>query len=250
MSSLENKLQRLLTDEVSVEFRMFCLLLQAYSDTNVWSYDCNFYLKDNEIYWDRLFFYGGGQSVEMEGLVKYYFSDVIRQYINVDELLKHIDSIHYDDLINTGWLYFTIYPKSNKLTIDMAYDYFDYKERHYEENISDIVRSYANQDKEEVKNQLKKWEEEGAKFEVSYEGSNWNEYINDECVSNVGISRTPRLIEDLGELMINIYEKGYHLEGDGGSGILIIDFKEGTIFMEHTEYGKSSYEVELAELTF
>jgi hypothetical protein len=29
-----------------------------------------------------------------------------------------------------------------------------------------------------------------------------------------------------------------------------VDFKEGTILMEHTENKKSSYEVELAELKF
>jgi hypothetical protein len=50
--------------------------------------------------------------------------------------------------------------------------------------------------------------------------------------------------------MINTFEKGYHLEGDGGSGWITVDFKEGTILMEHTEYYKSSYEVELAELNF
>ena len=50
--------------------------------------------------------------------------------------------------------------------------------------------------------------------------------------------------------MINLYEKGYHLEDNGGGGLITVDFKEGTILMEHTEYSKSSHEVELAELNF
>ena len=50
--------------------------------------------------------------------------------------------------------------------------------------------------------------------------------------------------------MINAFEKGYHLEGDGGSGWITVDFQNGFILMEHTEYNKSSYEVELAELNF
>ena len=132
----------------------------------------------------------------------------------------------------------------------MAYDYYDNQERDYIEYISDIVDTYSKQDKEEVKEQLKRWKEQGAIFNVKYEGSNWNEYIDDSCTSNIGITVTPNLIEDLGYLMINIYEKGYHIEDSGGSGLITVDFKEGTIYMEHNEYGKSSHEVELAELNF
>ncbi len=50
--------------------------------------------------------------------------------------------------------------------------------------------------------------------------------------------------------MIQMYERGYYLEGDGGSGWITVDFKNGFILMEHTENKKSSYEVELAELNF
>jgi len=69
-------------------------------------------------------------------------------------------------------------------------------------------------------------------------------------LSNVGISKTPKFIEELGDIIIQMYESGYHLEGDGGSGWITVDFKNGFITMEHTENKKSSYEVELAELNF
>jgi len=97
---------------------------------------------------------------------------------------------------------------------------------------------------------MEMWKEQGAIFKVSYKGSNWNEYFDGDCLSNVGISKTPRLIEELAYIMIQTYESGYHLEGDGGSGWITVNFKEGTILMEHTENKKSSYEVELAELNF
>ena len=249
MSSLESTLQKQFTDKVKKEFRKFCLLLQAYSDSNSWTYECDFVLTD-DIFWDSLTFYGGGQGVDMEGLVESFFEYVIKSDINTDELWDHIDSMHYDDVTETGWLYFTLYPDRNKLVIDMSYDYYNNQERNYEEYISDVVDVYSKKDKEDVQEQLKRWKEQGAIFKVSYAGSDWNEYIDDECTSNIGITVTPSIIEDLGDLMINIYEKGYHLEDSGGRGLITVDFKQGTILMEHTEYGKSSYEVELAELNF
>jgi hypothetical protein len=249
MSSLEERLQKQFTDKVKMEFRKFCLLLQAYSDSNSWVYECDFILTD-EINWDRLTFYGGGQSVDMEGLVKSFFEYVIKADINTDELWDHIDSMYYDNVTETGWLYFELYPNFNKMKILMDYDYYDNQERNYEEYISDVVDTYAKQDEKEVQDQLERWEEQGAIFKVSYEGSNWNDYIDDSCTSNIGITKTPQIIEHLGDLMINAYEKGYHLEESGGSGWITVDFKEGTILMEHTEYNKSSYEVELAELKF
>ncbi len=51
MSSLENILQKDFTDKVRAEFRKYCLLLQAYSDTNSWVYECDFYLTD-AIFWE------------------------------------------------------------------------------------------------------------------------------------------------------------------------------------------------------
>ena len=249
MSSLQEILQKQFTDKVKMEFRKFCLLLQAYSDSNSWVYECDFILTD-EINWDRLTFYGGGQSVDMEGLVKSFFEYVIKADINTDELWDHIDSMYYDNVTETGWLYFELYPNFNKMKILMDYDYYDNQERNYEEYISDVVDTYAKQDEKEVQDQLERWEEQGAIFKVSYEGSNWNDYIDDSCTSNIGITKTPQIIEHLGDLMINAYEKGYHLEESGGSGWITLDFKEGTILMEHTEYNKSSHEVELAELNF
>ena len=247
MSSLESILQKQFTDKVKVEFRKFCLLLQAYSDSDSWVYECDFILTD-DIFWDDLTFYGGGQSVDMEGLVKYFFEYVIKSDINTDELWDYVDGMH--DVTETGWLYFTLYPERNKLVIDMSYDYYDNQERDYEEYISYVVDAYSKQDKKEVKEQLKRWKEQGAIFNVKYEGSNFNEYIDDSCTSNIGITVTPSIIEDLGDIMINLHEKGYHFEDSGGSGWITVDFKEGTILMEHTEYNKSSYEVELAEINF
>jgi len=183
-------------------------------------------------------------------LVKSFFEYVIKSDINTDELWGHIDEMHEDNLTETGWLHFTIFPTQNKLQIEMEYDYYDNMGTTYEEYISDVVDNYAKQDEKEVQDQLERWEEQGAIFKVSYEGSNWNEYIDGDCLSNVGISKTPNLIEELAYIMIQTYEKGYHLEESGGSGWIIVDFKEGTILMEHTEYNKSSYEVELAELNF
>ena len=249
MSSLQEKLQKQFTDKVKMEFRKFCLLLQAYSDSNSWVYECDFVLTD-DIFWDRLTFYGGGQGVDMEGLVKSFFEYVIKADINTDELWDHIDSMYYDDVTETGWLSFEIYPNINKMKILMAYDYYYNQERDYKEYISYVVDAYAKQDKEEVKEQLKRWKEQGAIFKVKYEGSDFNEYIYDSCTSNIGITVTPSIIEDLGDLMINLYEKGYHFEDSGGSGWITVDFKEGNILMEHTEYNRSSHEVELAELNF
>ena len=249
MSSLENILQKDFTDKVRAEFRKYCLLLQAYSDTNSWVYECDFYLTD-AIFWDKLVFYGGGQGVNMEGLVKNYFEYIIKHYITTDLLWDYIDEIHADDLTETGWLYFTLYPERNKLVIDMAYDFYDNEERNYEENISDIIEIYSKENNGNVPHQFEIWKEEGAIFKVSYEGSNWNDYVNDDCLSNVGISKTPKIIEDLGYIMIQTFERGYYLEGDGGSGWITVNFKDGFILMEHTENKKSSYEVELAELNF
>ena len=144
MSSLQEKLQKQFTDKVKMEFRKFCLLLQAYSDSNSWVYECDFVLTD-DIFWDRLTFYGGGQSVDMEGLVKYFFEYVIKADINTDELWDYVDGMHYDDVTETGWLYFTLYPERNKLVIEMAYDFYDSEDRDYEEKISDIIEIYSKE---------------------------------------------------------------------------------------------------------
>jgi hypothetical protein len=42
MSSLQEKLQKELTPELKREFRKYCLLLQGYSDSNSWVYECDF----------------------------------------------------------------------------------------------------------------------------------------------------------------------------------------------------------------
>ena len=78
----------------------------------------------------------------------------------------------------------------------------------------------------------------------------WNAYIDDSCGSNVGITKTPEIIEHLSEIMIETYESGYHLQDNGGEGTITIDFSLGTMSMEHIEYSKSSMDVELATLIF
>jgi len=249
MDSLENDLQKKLTPELKIEFRKFCLLLQAYSDANLFTYQCDFYL-DDDIYWNELSFYGGGQEIQMTKPIKWFFEKVIKPNINTDTLSDYIDNTHFYNLTNTGWLHFTIFPKQNKLQIEMVYDYFDNLGTTHEENISDIVELYSKGNDDNTQTQLLKWEKQGAIFTVEYEGSNWNEYIDDTCVSNIGVTETPKLIEDLSDVMINTFEKGYYLEDEGGKGEIKFNFKEDNVLMEHTQYNKSSTEVELAELNF
>ena len=249
MSSLESTLQKQFTDKVKAEFRKFCLLLQAYSDSDSWVYECDFILTD-DIFWDDLTFYGGGQSVDMEGLVKYFFEYVIKADINTDELWDYVDGTH--DATETGWLYFVLDPKFNKMKILMDYDYYDNQDRDYQEHISDVIEIYSKKNQGNQPYQFEMWEEEGAIFKFSYEGSDFNYYIDNDCTSNVGIIRTPVFLEKLADIMIQTYEKDFEMDDDGGggSGWITVNFKEGIITMEHTEYNKSTYEVELAELNF
>ena len=249
MNSLESALQKELTPELRKELRKLCLLLQAYSDTNSWVYECDFNITDT-IFWGKPTFYGGGQGVDMEGLIKSYFEKVIKHYIDTDELWDHIKEQHIESLTETGWLHFTIFPTQNKLRIEMVYDHFDNLGTTHEENISDMVELYSKGDDDNTQIQLLKWEKQGAIFTVKYEGSNWNEYIDGTCVSNIGITKTPQLIEDLSDVMINTFEKGYYVENEGGEGEIRFNFKEDNVLMEHTQFDNSSTEVELAELNF
>lgn len=247
MDSLESTLQKELTPEIKKEFRRFCLLLQAYSDDN-FTYECDFTLTDT-IYWNELTFYGGKQGIEMEGLVKNYFEKIIKHYITTDLLWEHIERFP-ETLVETGWLYFTIFPTQNKLQIEMEYDYYDNKRTRYEESIADMVELYSKGDDDNTQIQLLKWEKQGAIFTVKYEGSNWNRYVYESCVSNIGITKTPELIERLSDLMIETNEKDFYFEGSGGDGEIKFDFKTDTVLMYHTQYNTSSTEVELAELNF
>lgn len=249
MSSLEIDLQKGLTPEIKKEFRKQCLLLNGYSDLNSWIYECDFTL-DGEVYWSHLAFYGDRREVPMFKGVRSYFESEIKPRITQEELWEHIDPEHYDYITGTGWLYFEIYPMQNKLKIEMSYDYSDNEVREYEEKISDIIDVYKRNNDENTQIQLLKWEKQGAIFEVRYEGSEWNAYIDDSCGSNVGITKTPEIIEHLSEIMIETYESGYHLQDNGGEGTITIDFSLGTMSMEHIEYSKSSMEVELATLIF
>lgn len=245
--NLQEILEKDLSDKLKNQFRKFCLLLQAYSDTNGWVYECDFILTD-DIFWDGLTFYGGGQSVDMDDIIKSYFEYVIKRYITTDLLWEYVNVEH--DVTETGWLYFNLYPKLNKMVIEMSYDYYDNQDRDYQEYLSDVIEIYTKKNKGNQPYQFEIWEEEGAIFKFSYEGSDFNYYIDNDCTSNVGITRTPVFLEMLGDIMIQTYEKDFQMEDEGGSGWITVNFKEGIITMEHTEYNKSSYDVELAELHF
>ena len=248
MTSLERELQKELTPELKREFRKYCLLLQGYSDSNSWTYECDFRLTD-DIFWNDFVFYSTGQGVEMLPPIEEYFKKVIKYYIDTDELWEHIER-DPETLVETGWLHFIIFPTQNKLQIEMEYDYYDNMGTTHEENISDMVELYSKGDDNNTQIQLLKWEKQEAIFTVKYEGSNWNQYIYDSCTSNIGITRIPSLIEHLSEIMIGTNEKDYYLEGNGGDGEIKFDFKTDTVLMEHTQYNTSSTEVELAELNF
>jgi hypothetical protein len=248
MVSLQEKLQKELTPELKREFRKYCLLLQGYSDSNSWVYECDFRLTDN-IYWNDFVFYSTKQGVEMLPPIEEYFKKVIKYYIDTDELWEHIER-EPETLVETGWLHFTIFPTQNKLQIEMEYDYYDNMGTTHEESIANMIELYSKGDEDNTQIQLLKWEKQGAIFTVKYEGSEWGDYIDDSCSSNIGITKTPEIIEHLSEMMIEEYEEGYHLENDGGSGEIKFDFKTDTVLMEHTQYNTSSTEVELAELNF
>lgn len=248
MTSLERELQKLLTPELKREFRKYCILLQGYSDSNSWTYECDFRLTD-DIFWNDFVFYSTGQSVEMLPPIEEYFKKVIKYYIDTDELWEHIER-DPETLVETGWLHFTIFPTQNKLQIEMEYDYYDNMGTTHEESIADMVELYSKGDDDNTQIQLLKWEKQEAIFTVKYEGSDWNRYVYESCVSNIGITKTPELIEDLSDLMIETNEKDFYFEGSGGDGEIKFDFKTDTVLMEHTLYNTSSTEVELAELNF
>lgn len=252
MTSLERVLQKELTPELKKEFRKYCLLLQGYSDNNNWTYECDFSLTDN-IYWNDLVFYtAASHGVEMLKYIKEFFEKVVKYYIDIDELWEHIER-YPETLIETGWLHFTIFPTQNKLQIEMTYDYFDNVVTTHEDNISDMVGFISKGDDDNTKIQLSSWKKQGGIFIVKYGGSNLSGYIDDTCISNIGITKTPELIEHLSDLMIETYENSYYLEEEvyeGGEGEIKFDFKTDTVLIEHTQYKTASTEVELAKLNF
>ena len=249
MDSLEDILQSKLTDELKREFRKFCLLLQALSDDNTWVYECDFYLSDS-IFWGTPAFYGGGSEELMPEPIKNFFQKIIQKYITVDDLRGYIDEEYEDRLTETGWLYFTLYPKMNKLNIELHYDYGVDDYTPYEDEISTIVELYSRGNEDDVKKQLNEWKQNNAKFEVYYQGSNFNSYVDDTCKSNIGVTKIPDVIEDLSEILINIYERGYHLERDGGEGTINFDFGKNYLLMEHRQYETRHQEVDLGTLNF
>jgi hypothetical protein len=249
MVSLEDILQSKLTDELKREFRKFCLLLQALSDDNSWVYECDFYLTDS-IYWGTPAFYGGGSEELMSEPIKNYFQKIIQKYITVDNLWGYIDEKYENRLTETGWLYFTLFPKVNKLNIELTYNYQSDNINSYEEEISTIVELYSRGNEDDVQKQLNEWKQNNAIFEVYYQGSNFNSYVDNECKSNIGITKIPDVIERLSEILINLYERGYHLERDGGDGTIEFDFGKNYLLMEHRQYETRHQEVDLGTLNF
>lgn len=248
-----NKLETLIknqfdkTPKLKTEFKKFCLLLQAYSDNREFSYDSDFMLGD-KIYWKtNMMFYGGGQQIEMTPVIENFFTSVLQKIINIDFLWDYVDDDDADDVTEHGWLYISIFPKTNELEISMSYDVYTSQDRDYEESISDLLENYKLSP--EVQLEINDWYKKGAIFLATYEGGGDSGYIDDEVTSNIGENQIPGIIEDLCYDMIRIYERGYELD-DGGRGQIEIDFKNDKITMNHVEYSREAFNKEMATINF
>lgn len=248
-----NKLETLIknqfekTPKLKTEFKKFCLLLQAYSDDRQFSYDSDFMLGD-KIYWNKnMSVYGGGQEIDMPPVIDNFFISVLQKIINIDLLWDYIDDEKADDVTEHGWLFISIYPKTNELEISMSYDVYTSQDREYEESISDILENYKPSS--EVKTEIDDWYKKGAIFLATYEGGGDSGYIDDDVKSNIGENKIPGIIEDLCYKMINTYERGYELE-EGGRGQIYVDFKINKIKMSHVEYSRAEIYEEMATINF
>ena len=248
-----NKLETLIknqfdkTPKLKAEFKKFCLLLQAYSDDRQFSYDSDFMLGD-EIYWRKnMSVYGGGQEIDMPPIIENFFISVLQKIINIDSLWDYIDDEKADDVTEHGWLFISIYPKTNELEISMSYDVYTSQDRDYEESISDILQNYKPSS--EVQPEIDDWYKKGAIFLATYEGGGDSGYIDDDVTSNIGENQIPGIIEDLCYKMINTYERGYELE-EGGRGQIEIDFISDKITMSHVEYSRAEIYEEMATINF
>ncbi len=248
-----NKLETLIknqfnkTPKLKTEFKKFCLLLQAYSDDRQFSYDSDFMLGD-EIYWRKnMSVYGGGQEIDMPPIIENFFISVLQKIINIDSLWDYIDDEKADDVTEHGWLFISIYPKTNELEISMSYDVYTSQDREYEESISDILENYKPSSEKQT--EINDWYKKGAIFLATYEGGGDSGYIDDDVKSNIGENRIPGIIEDLCYKMINTYERGYELE-DGGRGQIYVDFKINKITMSHVEYSRAEIYEEMVTINF
>lgn len=248
-----NKLETLIknqfekTPKLKTEFKKFCLLLQAYSDDRQFSYDSDFMLGD-KIYWNKnMSVYGGGQEIDMPPVIDNFFISVLQKIINIDSLWDYIDDEKADDVTEHGWLYISIYPKTNELEISMSYDVYTSQDRDYEESISDILENYKPSS--EIQTEIDDWYKKGAIFLATYEGGGDSGYIDDDVKSNIGENQIPGIIEDLCYKMINTYERGYELE-EGGRGQIYVDFKINKIKMSHVEYSRAEIYEEMATINF
>jgi len=242
---LKNEFEK--TPKLKTEFKKFCLLLQAYSDDRQFSYDSDFMLGD-KIYWDKnMMFYGGGQQIEMTPVIENFFISVLQKIINIDLLWDYIDDEKADDVTEHGWLFISIYPKTNELEISMSYDVYTSQDREYEESISDILENYKPSS--ETQTEIDDWYKKGAIFLATYEGGGDSGYIDDDVKSNIGENQIPGIIEDLCYKMINTFERGYELE-DGGRGQIYVDFKINKIKMSHVEYSRAEIYEEMVTINF
>lgn len=248
-----NKLETLIknqfnkTPKLKTEFKKFCLLLQAYSDNREFSYDSDFMLGD-EIYWRKnMSVYGGGQQIDMPPIIENFFISVLQKIINIDSLWDYIDDKRADDVTEHGWLFISIYPKTNELEISMSYDVYTSQDREYEESISDILENYKPSS--EKRTVIDDWYKKGAIFLATYEGGGDSGYLDNDVKSNIGENQIPGIIEDLCYKMINTYERGYELE-DGGRGQIEINFTSDKITMNHVEHSRAVIYEEMATINF
>ena len=252
MSSLQKKLEGLFNDKLKKEFQKYCFLLQAYSDRDSAVYECDFSL-DDEIYWDPYYKFNSNQGVEMTPLIEYFFKEILPRYITTDSIGDEIYENHKysnNDLTQHGWIYFTLYPKSQKFEIDVSYDTFVDEDRGYEDTIDDILSSTPNMDQYET--EIQEAINKGSIFIIGYEGGGDSGYLDDDCIFEDNVTKNERIeapdfILNLGYKMISTYERGYELD-DGGRGEIHVNFKTGMITMLHTEFSRMSDNITIFEI--
>jgi len=252
MSSLQSKIEKLFDDKLKKEFQRYFLLLQAYSDRDTWTYECDFAI-DDEIYWDNKYKFYGNDGVEMTPVIEYFFQNILPRYITTSLIEDEIyEQNRYSDNEPTGhgWIYFTLYPKSQKFEIEISYDTYVSYDREYEDPLDEVMSRFKRSDL--YKDELDEARKNQAIFIVGYEGGGDSGYVDEDCfyqdkeTSNTKID-LPNPISELAYTMIRIYEAGYELD-DGGRGEVEINFEDNTIILRHTEFSRMSNTIQLFEL--
>lgn len=252
MSSLQTKLEGLFNDKLKKEFQKYCFLLLAYSDRDSAVYGCDFVIED-QIYWDSDYKFFSSQGVEMTPHIEYLFRVILPRYITISSIDEEIyESNPYSDneITGHGWLYFTLYPKSQKFEIDVSYDSYVNEDSEYEDSIDDILSDMTNmrQYESEFEDAIKK----GSIFILSYEGGGDSGYLDYVSTYSDNVTKNQRIdapdyILNLGYKMISTYEKGYEID-DGGRGEIEVNFQKNTITMSHTQFGRTSNNITIFEI--